>query len=269
MWTRCAGIIVAATLGLSAPAPGFAQDQPPAQPAAPAPPDVPEAPAHTGFAALLHTTVDDFKALPQRRSTWVILGAGAAAALLARPGDDSVNARLRGSENVGRFFTPGKYLGAVYTQAAFAVGLYTVGRYVLPPATGEPKTNKVSHLGFDLLRAQIVSQAIVQGMKHTIRRDRPTGECCAFPSGHAATAFAAASVIERHFGYRMAWPTLIAAAYVGASRLHDNRHFISDVMFGSAVGVATGWTVVGRHGRSSYAAQPAPIPGGIALVIQH
>ena len=47
-------------------------------------------------------------------------------------------------------------------------------------------------------RAQIVSQVIIQATKIAVRRDRPTGECCSFPSGHAASAFATASVLERH-----------------------------------------------------------------------
>jgi len=100
-----------------------------------------------------------------------------------------------------------------------------------------------------------------------VRRDRPTGECCSFPSGHAATAFAAASVLERHLGYRAAWPTLLIATYVGVSRLHDNRHFLSDVVFGSSIGMATGWTVVGRHGRNEYALVPVPVRGGMAVAL--
>src|SRR6185295_3092252 len=99
----------------------------------------------------------------------------------------------------------------------------------------------------------------------TVQRDRPTGECCAFPSGHASTTFATASVLERHLGYRGAWPTLVIASYVAASRLHDNRHFLSDVVFGSALGIATGWAVVGRHGRSDYAMAPVPTRGGAMI----
>jgi hypothetical protein len=233
------------------------------------PPDVHPTPAHTGFAALAHSTWDDFKAFPRRKSTWVILGVGAGAAALAHPADDNVNARLVGSKAVGRFWAPGKYIGAAYTQAAVSVGLYTVGRYVVPAAENGSRTNKWSHMGFDLLRAQIVSQVMVQGTKYAVRRDRPTGECCSFPSGHATTAFAAASVIERHFGYRMSVPTLLAATYVATSRLHDNRHFLSDVIFGAALGTATGWTVVGRHGRSNYALRPVPVPGGVAMELIH
>ena len=233
------------------------------------PGDVHATPTHTGVAALAHSTWDDFRAFPRRKSTWVILGVGAGMAALAHPADDNVNARLAGSKAVSRFWAPGKFVGAAYTQAAVSVGLYTIGRYVVPPAADGSRTNKWSHMGFDLLRAQLVSQGFVQGTKYAVRRDRPTGECCSFPSGHATTAFAAASVIERHFGYRMAMPTLLVATYVATSRLHDNRHFLSDVIFGAALGTATGWTVVGRHGRSSYALRPVPVPGGVALELTH
>ena len=226
----------------------------------------PPEPQHTGLAALVYTTAADFKALPRRRSTWVILAIGGAAAAAAHPADDSANNRLVGSPAVSRLFAPGKWIGSAYVQAGTAVGLYTIGRYVLP-RPGEAKTNKISHLGFDLLRAGIVSQVMTQGIKLAVRRDRPTGECCAFPSGHSASAFASASVIERHFGYRGALPTYVIAGYVAASRLHDNRHFLSDVLFGAGVGIASGWTVVGRHGRSDYTLMPVPIRGGAALMV--
>jgi membrane-associated phospholipid phosphatase len=224
-------------------------------------------PTHTGFKALVFETGSDFRALPRRRSTWVILAIGGAAAAIGHPADDEANARLASSDALGRFFTPGKYIGAAYVQAGTAIGLYVIGRYLLPHADGAPKTNKVSHLGFDLIRSLIVSQAVTHGIKITGRRARPTGECCAFPSGHASATFAAASVLERHLGYRGAWPTFVIAAYVATSRLHDNRHFLSDVLFGSALGIASGWTVVGRHGRSTYALIPAPVRGGMMVTL--
>jgi len=231
-------------------------------------------PAHTGWAALGRDLLQDFKALPQRPSTWVILGIGAGSALLVHPIDDDVNAHLVGKKGLARMWAPGKYLGAAYTQAGVALGLYAIGRYVVPPDPNEPlvdgaspRTNKWSHMGFDLLRAQVVAQTVVQATKFAVRRDRPTGVCCSFPSGHAAAAWAAATVVERHFGYRLALPTIVAASYVATSRLHENVHFLSDVLMGSAIGTATGWTVVGRHGRSSYAVTPVPVRGGLAMQI--
>jgi hypothetical protein len=219
--------------------------------------------------SFLEATAAEFTTFPRRRSTWVLLGFGGAAALLARPLDEGTNEKVAGSEAVGRFFAPGKWVGSTWVQTGFAAGLYLSGRYLRDDApAGEPRpANRLMHLGFDLLRAQVVSQAFVHGLKQSVRRDRPTGECCAFPSGHAATAFATASVIERHFGYRAAWPTLALATYVGISRLHDNRHYVSDVVFGASLGMASGWTIVGRHGRSRYTLAPAPVPGGMVITL--
>jgi hypothetical protein len=231
----------------------------------PAPP--PPEPEHTGFKALVIETGRDFKAFPRRQSTWVILGIGAGAAALVHPLDDNVNEKLTGSDAAGKFFAAGKWIGSAYVQGGTAVGLYLIGRYAMPHPDGAPKTNKVAHLGFDLLRGLIVSQALTQGIKVVGQRDRPTGACCAFPSGHASASFAAASILERHLGYRNAWPTFVVASYVAISRLHDNQHFLSDVVFGSALGIASGWTVVGRHGRSNYALMPVPTRGGVMVSV--
>ena len=222
---------------------------------------------HTGFKALAIETAIDFAAYPRRRSTWVILAIGGGAAALAHPFDDDVNGKLAGSDTAGNFFAAGKYIGAVYTQAGVAVGLYVVGRYMQPHEEGRPRTNKTAHLGFDMLRALLVSQALTQGIKFAVQRDRPTGECCAFPSGHASAAFATASVVERHLGYRGSWPMFLIASYVATSRLADNRHYLSDVVFGAAVGISSGWTVVGRHGRLNFAMTPVPVRGGMMLAL--
>jgi membrane-associated phospholipid phosphatase len=227
----------------------------------------PPTPTSTGFKAFVRTTGGDFWVFPQRPSTWVILGVGAASALLAHPLDDEANAHIVSSTAVKRLFAPGQWIGSAYVQVGTAAGLYFGGRYLVPHIEGEPRTNKISHLGYDLLRAQILSQAFVHSIKYAVRRDRPTGECCSFPSGHAAAAFASASVLERHLGYRAAWPTLLVASYVAVSRLHDNRHFLSDILFGSSIGMATGWTVVGRHGRDEYAVVPIPVHGGMGIAL--
>jgi membrane-associated phospholipid phosphatase len=223
----------------------------------------PPEPHHTGFQALVRETASDFVSFPRRRSTWVILGIGGAAALLVHPIDDDVQDAVEDNTTLQRIMKPGKYLGYGPVQTGIAVGTYLIGRYAMKPEVG--RTNKVSHLGFDLLRANLLVQALTYGVKYAVRRDRPTGECCAFPSGHASVTFAAASVLERHFGYRAAWPTFVIAGYVAAGRITENRHFLSDIVFGSALGIASGWTVVGRHGRENFALLPVPIRGGVAL----
>jgi hypothetical protein len=226
-------------------------------------------PPSTGWGTLFKDTVQDFKAFPKRKSTWTLLGIGAGGALIAHgaAGDGYVGRHIVGNPKADNFFTLGKWVGNTGVQVGTAGALYGVGRYVIPQTSDESRTNKFSHLGFDLIRAQLVTGALVHSMKEVGQRDRPTGECCSFPSGHAASAFAAAAVLERHLGYRLSWPALVGATYVGMSRMVDNRHFLSDVIMGAAIGEATGWTIVGRHGRSSYALQPVPIRGGIMLTL--
>jgi len=238
----------------------------PARAAQNKPADTPPPPTEgTGWKTLIKDTGRDFVSFPQRRSTWVLLGVGGALALAAHPADDYVERHIVGNDTAGTIFAPGKVIGSAGFQAGAAVGLWVTGRYLAPPKNGSP--SKLAHLGFDLMRAQIISQTLVVAIKQSARRDRPTGECCAFPSGHATAAFAAAAVLERHLGYRASWPALLGASYVAASRLVDNRHFLSDVVFGAALGEAAGWTVVGRHGRSMYALQPLPIDGGMMVAL--
>ena len=225
----------------------------------------PPEPQHTGFSALLRSTGSDFVAFPKRKSTWVILGIGGAAALAVHPFDDDINEAAVDADGLRKFLKPGKVLGYAWVQGGAAVGLYLIGRYAMEPDVPGTHTNKVSHLGFDLLRANLVVQAFTYGIKYATQRDRPTGECCSFPSGHASVTFATAAVLERHFGYRASWPMFLIAGYVSASRITDNRHFMSDVIFGAALGMATGWTVVGRHGRDDFTLFPAPIKGGVML----
>ena len=56
-------------------------------------------------------------------------------------------------------------------------------------------------------------------------------------------------------------PTYTVATYVAMSRLHENVHFLSDVVFGSAVGIVSGRAVT-RRGRRYWELVPAPAPGG-------
>jgi len=195
----------------------------------------------------------------------VILGVGGAAALAVHPADKSLNAHLVSSSAADKIWKPGNYVGGV-GMAIAPVGVYLVGRYLVADDPNT-RTNKWSHLGFDLVRAQIVDEALVQGIKFSVRRTRPNGSKYSFPSGHAAATFAFASVLERHLGYRFAWPTVVVASYVATSRLHDNVHYLSDVVFGAALGTTVGWTVVGRHGRNSYALVPSIGPGTLTFTL--
>lgn len=112
--------------------------------------------------------------------------------------------------------------------------------------------------------AVLIESALVNiGFKSLFRRSRPSWEgerplrlrqprTSSFPSGHATSAFTAASLLSEQDRLR---PFYYAAAVVVAfSRVHVRIHHASDVVAGIAVGVA-----LGRIGRRLY---PLPYPPG-------
>ena len=125
---------------------------------------------------------------------------------------------------------------------------------------------RLAVVGADLVRAQMVTQLWVQALKFTVQRERPDGSNdVSFPSGHAAGAVAVAGVVGRHYGWKVGIPAYVGATYVAAARVHDNKHYLSDVVFGAAMGLAGARTVVLKAGRYGVQVAPAVAPGGVAL----
>ena len=211
------------------------------------------------FSAFGHNLVDDVKHIPRQNSVYW-LGGGIGLALLAHPADKTVNAHLVGKSNP---FVAGEFVGESGTVLSAATATYLVGRFTHSP--------RVQHIGMDEIEALALAEGIVQGAKQIIRRDRPLAPDgsrqagFAMPSGHATVTFAAATVLQQHLGYRAGIPTYVIASYVAASRLHDNRHYLSDVVMGAATGVIIGRSVT-WHGRNFYAS-PMLVPGGTGIVV--
>ena len=70
-----------------------------------------------------------------------------------------------------------------------------------------------------------------------------------FPSGHAASAFAVATVVARRYSHRR-WVPYVAygtAGLLAFSRVSTGAHFLSDTFFGGALGYAVGRFVVLRQ----------------------
>ncbi|MGH7730053.1 MAG: phosphatase PAP2 family protein, partial [Candidatus Eiseniibacteriota bacterium] len=85
--------------------------------------------------------------------------------------------------------------------------------------------------------------AAVEVLKLSVNRVRPDGERkrpnSSFPSSHAANAAALALVLGARWRW-LAVPLWFLAAIVAFSRMYLNRHFLSDVLFGMAIGVGLG-----------------------------
>lgn len=79
-----------------------------------------------------------------------------------------------------------------------------------------------------------------------------------FPSGHTTVAFAAATVFAMEYKNRPWIPifSYSAATLIGFSRITENKHWATDVLFGAAIGYLTGRQVVNNYHR--YAAIKSP-----------
>jgi|SRR5687767_7484707 len=201
-------------------------------------------------------TLTDFRRLPSRDSA-MILGIGGLAALAGHPSDARVSQSFSGSTSMRGPFSAGQTIGAATTQLAAAFATYSIGR-----VTGHPK---VAMIGADLARAQFVSQAMTQVIKLGTGRTRPDGTSLSFPSGHSASAFATATVLQRHLGWKAGIPAYAVASYVAASRIQGQRHYFSDVAFGAAIGMVAGRTVTIGRGNARFEVSPAAAPGGAGV----
>ena len=222
-----------------------------AQPAGPIP-----TPEHTGLKALALDFLDDIKHLPASENLWWAM-AGGAGALAVHPVDTEVSSYFVNAPWAHNVFAFGAFLGNTGPLLAISGTVYVGGRW--------RGNDKVAHLGMDLLQALALNNAIVQTLKYTTRRQRPDGSGrTSFPSGHASDTFAVATALERHLGWKGAVPAYAFSSYVAMSRLHDNRHYLSDVVFGATVGIIAGRTVT-RHGRE-FPVTVTAIPGGAVIV---
>lgn len=137
-------------------------------------------------------------------------------------------------------------LGNVGIVLPVAVGLYGVARVIHHP--------KLARRSLRTAIAVVASGAVATGMKEAFGRLRPYESPLqsndfkpfsghnSLPSGHAATAFAAAVALDRETSGRwVPWLVYPAATLVGWSRVHDDKHWTSDVVAGAIVGGWTAW----------------------------
>jgi len=209
------------------------------------------------IASLFTTLPSDFAHL-FTPTNGLIVGVGGAGSLAVHPKDDEIAADLYDPSGGRRdFFRAGASIGDGVEQSAFALGTYVVGRVWQKP--------RVANAGADLVDAQIVNGVLTQGIKAATQRKRPSGGSHAFPSGHTSATFATAEVLREHFGWKWGAPAYAVGVYVSVSRMVDNKHWASDVIFGTAIGLVSGRAASFGHVPRRVSVTPSLLPGGVAI----
>ena len=143
----------------------------------------------------------------------------------------------------------GATLGGTFVVGGLTIGFFSAGRIA--------RGGRFRATTYDISQAILINGAYTFALKYAVGRERPDGsDNLSFPSGHTSNAFAGATVIERHYGWKLGVPAYATATFIGFSRMAANRHHFSDVVGGALLGYGVGRAVVRRNSRP-----PTP-PGG-------
>ena len=99
-------------------------------------------------------------------------------------------------------------------------------------------------------KAEILMEALVEGMKKLIPTRRPSGGMNSMPSGHTAQAFMSATILDMEYRDTSPWISVagyVAATTTGMYRMINNMHWISDVLIGAGIGILSTKAVYYTH----------------------
>ncbi len=133
-----------------------------------------------------------------------------------------------------------------------------------------------SENGFDraslMVTATLEAALITTVLKYTVRQARPdSNQKNSFPSGHTTTAFAFAAIVGEEHGWVWGIPAYSLATLVGWSRMHDNKHYLHDVLAGATIGTSVGRGVHRKlRGASESQTMVIPVvsPGTVAVFVE-
>ena len=121
-----------------------------------------------------------------------------------------------------------------YLQFAPFVAVYGFEMAGMKPRTDWKNRSAI------LIKGQILNLGLVYILKKSLKETRPDGTAFSFPSGHTANAFAGATMLSIEYGETYKWVPYVSygvATTVGVMRIANNKHYISDVLFGAGLGI--------------------------------
>lgn len=196
--------------------------------------------------------------------------------------DAEINALAERNQNIAgkRIADAGNFLGDPVTVLP-SLGLF----YLYGEIFEDPKARRASLLAME---SMAFSGLFTYGIKLSTQRSRPStvedpnvwngfslkDSNSSFPSMHTQTAFSVASVLAEE--YREI-PAVTVTAYglatlTGLSRIYSNKHWVSDVFLGGAVGYFVGKAVVRYHtpsGSKALRIQPVVMGEGLGLKVDY
>ena len=204
--------------------------------------------------------------------TWfdaAILGVGVAGSIALMGSDERIARELQGDQWQGNsgFRDVADVAGVVNEKSLFAAGLVTYGiaRLVRAPRT-------TTDIAWHTTESIFIASATATVARGLLGRSRPfvtSGSNAydyspgkgfaelryrAYPSIHAASAFATASALtaetarhSRRAAFVVGPIAYSLASLPGLARMYGDKHWASDVFMGAALGAVSGWATVRYH----------------------
>ena len=97
-----------------------------------------------------------------------------------------------------------------------------------------------------MLRALSLTGLTTLTLKAAVGNETPNGKRWAWPSGHTASSFTVASVLDEFYGPQIGIPAYVFASTVAWRMMETGDHWASDVVFGVVLGWVVGHTVAGN-----------------------
>ena len=121
-----------------------------------------------------------------------------------------------------------------FSPAVIAIGLEATG------VKGKHTTLQTSII---YVMSNIILNAVVIPTKHFSQELRPdSSNYLSFPSGHTTDAFANAELLRMEYRETQPWLGVVGyamAVTTGYLRMYNNKHWISDVIAGAGIGIAS------------------------------
>lgn len=85
-----------------------------------------------------------------------------------------------------------------------------------------------------MMRALALTDLATIRLKAARNNRTPAYDKWGWPSGHTSSSFAAASVLDELYGFKVGLPAYVGASLVAARQLDQRDHWASDIVFGAA-----------------------------------
>jgi hypothetical protein len=173
------------------------------------------------------------------KAFWLLAAGGGSIAINSSGADDRMEKDIRDNAFIAKDMDkvmdlvggPGFHFGMA--------GLW----YLIAAEQGNEKGVEQS---WTMLKALSVTGAGTLVLKLAVNNDTPNGKPLAWPSGHTASSFTVASVLDEFYGPGVGIPAYMGAGFVGYRMMESGDHWPSDVLFGAVWGYLVGHHVAGK-----------------------